>query len=558
MKGIIILVLLVAQAVLPPPVAAGVEADAANRPDRFDPASDESWRLIWSDEFDGTRIDTRKWEVVTGGPWDLGSGWPRGYRRAENVYLDGKGHAVIRFSRDGKGDLTVGAVKSRREFLYGYFEARLKLTTQPGWWAAFWLYRARNGANPFLHGLEIDIVEDFPKKSRNMNAVQEAVHAGVPSAYAKSFTNIAEIEDWSAFHVFGLKWTPLEYTFYIDGVEVLRWGKEEAVTTRPCRVWLSSNTGSLDRAGFTGDYRDAALPDYFVIDYVRVYERVGGKAPVVSITSPAGDGPMSVKAGTGVTIEASAEDPDGSVRKVYLFDNGYLLDAKTARPYRFDVTFNEAYYSKTAYMRPADLRGVSTLLTEHVFVVMAEDDEGRVGASAPVVFYVESPVPSRPYGGKPQRIPGRLELPYFDEGGQGVAYSDADAENLAAEAAKKAFRADEGVDTGGRGIGWIHDGEWLRYTVDVEAGGDYTVTVPLSAGPGSPEGVEKGVRLEVDGRHVADFMMKGVTGGWNSWTTVTRRGISLTKGRHVLTLRAVNGFFNLDYMDFRIERRSGK
>jgi hypothetical protein len=30
--------------------------------------------------------------------------------------------------------------------------------------------------------------------------------------------------------------------------------------------------------------------------------------------------------------------------------------------------------------------------------------------------------------------------------------------------------------------------------------------------------------------------------------------VVLTKGRHVLTVRMVNGFFNLDYIDFKLEK----
>jgi len=309
---------------------------------RFDVSSDKTWKLIWRDEFNGTKIDTQKWQILSEGPNNLGKGWPKGYRKKENIYLDGKGHLVIRFSRDKEGNLVVGGMKSRDSFLYGYFEARLKLTTQPGWWAAFWLYRKNAGANPFLNGLEIDIFEDFFKGRK---IVQEALHVGVPSAYAKSFTKTTPVNNWDEFHVFGLKWTPLEYIFYIDGIEVLRWGKEQAVTTQPCQVWFSSNTGSAKRASWTGDYRDAKLPDYYVVDYVRVYKKDNGgkKKPRVIITSPTAV-PRSVKEGDSVTIEASAEDTDGKIREVYLFDNGYLLEAKTAPPYRFKVTFNKDYY----------------------------------------------------------------------------------------------------------------------------------------------------------------------------------------------------------------------
>jgi len=73
----------------------------------------------------------------------------------------------------------------------------------------------------------------------------------------------------SGFHTFGLYWTPEEYVFYIDGIE--RWRTSEGgVCQVPVYVKLTEEIGD-----WAGDIKKASLPDYFYVDYVRVYDLTG-------------------------------------------------------------------------------------------------------------------------------------------------------------------------------------------------------------------------------------------------------------------------------------------
>ncbi len=78
---------------------------------------------------------------------------------------------------------------------------------------------------------------------------------------------------------------------------------------------------------------------------------------------------------------------------------------------------------------------------------------------------------------KEMTIPGTVEFEDFDNGGLGVAYSDATLGNTGG-----VYRTEEFVDIeeksgGGYNVGWIHTGEWLEYSVDVKAIGTYTATI---------------------------------------------------------------------------------
>ncbi|HIH03765.1 MAG TPA: DUF2341 domain-containing protein [Methanoregulaceae archaeon] len=78
----------------------------------------------------------------------------------------------------------------------------------------------------------------------------------------------------------------------------------------------------------------------------------------------------------------------------------------------------------------------------------------------------------------------RREAEDFDTGGEGVAYHDTTATNLGG-----AYRKTEGVDIeffqaeNGYNVGWIRDGEWLRYTVTIPAGivGDWTAKFRIAS-----------------------------------------------------------------------------
>ncbi len=113
-----------------------------------------------------------------------------------------------------------------------------------------------------------------------------------------------------------------------------------------------------------------------------------------------------------------------------------------------------------------------------------------------------------------------------------MAYADRSFENGGTD---KRYR-DTAVDLdtcedegGGRNVGGIVPSEWLAYTVDVAEDGAYDldlrVSVPVGGGT---------LHLESGGKDVTGPIELPETGGWDRWTTVTRRGVRLAKGRQVI------------------------
>jgi GH35 family endo-1,4-beta-xylanase len=150
-----------------------------------------------------------------------------------------------------------------------------------------------------------------------------------------------------------------------------------------------------------------------------------------------------------------------------------------------------------------------------------------------------------PYTGSPISLPGRIEAENYNNGGQGVAYNDTDSSNNGGQ-----YRSD-GVDIentndagGGRNVGWIQNGEWLKYTVNVGTAGNYKFDFRL-ASPNSGGTFY----VEVDGNNVTGNVVLSSTGGWQSWVTYQNTGIYLSSGQHVIRVVVVTGNFNLNYID---------
>jgi hypothetical protein len=138
-----------------------------------------------------------------------------------------------------------------------------------------------------------------------------------------------------------------------------------------------------------------------------------------------------------------------------------------------------------------------------------------------------------PFNGTPINITDGVSAVQFDKGGEGVAYHDTESQNLGG-----AYRPTEGVDIQYTGdafhpniVGFVKAGEWLEYTVNVPQGGAYDVNFLVSH-------LKSGGKfhLEVDGQNVTGSLAVPNTGGWTTFRNVTKRGVNLTAGTHVLRL----------------------
>jgi beta-glucanase (GH16 family) len=222
--------------------------------------ADQHWKLVWQDEFEGAKLNESKWNRL--GDWKRRDGfWVK-----EDAYVDGKGHLVLRTKKDGER-FTCGAVNTQGKFerAFGYFVARCNMPRQPGHWPAFWMMSPGVGkvGNDGRDGTEIDIVE-IPWRT---GKITMNLHwDGYGKDHKAAGTNLTMTALAAGFHDYGLLWTPREYVFFVDGKEVWR-TSAGGVSQVPEFLKLTEEIGK-----WGGDITKATLPDYFEVDYVRVYE----------------------------------------------------------------------------------------------------------------------------------------------------------------------------------------------------------------------------------------------------------------------------------------------
>ena len=221
--------------------------------------------LTWSDEFDGKDLDKTKWDYRALGKRD------DAYITRNAVMLDGAGHLIIKAFHKNDSVFT-GMISTENIFekKYGYFECRVKLTHTPGTFPAFWLQSHKinePNSTPDKNGAEIDIFEYYPHA--NINHVSHALHWGGYGAGHK-----VEGPVWGElsptpddFHVIGFEWTENSYATFVDGKQT--YSGNQLISHIPEFIILSLGINTLA----AGPVSVKDLPDQFIVDYVRVYEK---------------------------------------------------------------------------------------------------------------------------------------------------------------------------------------------------------------------------------------------------------------------------------------------
>jgi beta-glucanase (GH16 family) len=237
----------------------------------------EGWVLGWSDEFNGTSVNTAN--------WNIGSGNRRDAVNTPNALSVQDGYLRIKTYTEG-GTHYTGWIGSNGKFenAFGYWEARVRYNSSQGMWSAFWLqpYGINNVGDPAGNGTEIDIAEHRSRDSggadmRNRLAMNVhwdgygASHKSVGSTVNNPGANPASLQ--GNFHTYGLLWEPGRYRFYIDGVEV--WTTTAAISQVRQWIYLTSEVDDGAWAGPTpSSYGDrSSSTTYQDIDYVRFYQR---------------------------------------------------------------------------------------------------------------------------------------------------------------------------------------------------------------------------------------------------------------------------------------------
>jgi beta-glucanase (GH16 family) len=287
---------------------------AESMPKAAQPSPSE-WKLVWSDEFNGPEIDKTKWDFDTGnGFYNYGANrWITGWgndelqyytNHSDNVFIkEGMLHIrAVKESYQGCG-YTSARLKTRKKdnsplfnHKYGRFEFRAKLPTGRGIWPALWMMPQDDKYGGWAASGEIDILE---AKGQEPTKVLGTLHFG--SSWP---ANIHISKDYvlpnkgtiAEFHVYALEWEPGAIRWYVDGhlysTQDFWWSSSKLNGTKGANPAKESELNPwpapFDQSfyiimnvavggKFLGNPdKTTVFPAEMVVDYVRVYEKVGG------------------------------------------------------------------------------------------------------------------------------------------------------------------------------------------------------------------------------------------------------------------------------------------
>jgi beta-glucanase (GH16 family) len=246
------------------------------------PPVEGDWVKTFDDEFDGNSVDLTKWNNTGPNYWDKTSHWSK-----QNDIVGG-GVLRMRYEKktgrqndepDGKeSSYAAGFLESYGKWTqrYGYFEARMKLPTAPGLWPAFWMMPDRGAqtgeqwqrSDTANGGMEFDVMEHLDRWG--VLRYNIAMHwDGYGKDHKSMGSGTVYVQpDKDGFITAGLLWLPGKAAFYGNGQVVAEW-EGERVCSVPMDMMFTLPMGGWDNDALD----DSKLPDDFVIDYVRVWQR---------------------------------------------------------------------------------------------------------------------------------------------------------------------------------------------------------------------------------------------------------------------------------------------
>ncbi|QDU34640.1 Beta-glucanase precursor [Poriferisphaera corsica] len=261
-------------------------------------AADQTWQLDWSDEFDYQGLpNPRNWNYEEGFVRNHETQYYTQARKKNARVEDGKliiqvhqeEHRNPKYSPNAKpsdwrrsrklithtsASLTT---RGKHEIHYGRIEVRAKLPTGNGMWPAIWTkgISQYKDKQPWPKCGEIDILEYAGKEPGIAHTTihyfdkKNKQHKSGP----KFSLNAENLEH--GFHTYALEWSPQSMQFFFDGkpYHTIKLDDIETGQDNPFRKphFLLINLAIGGNWG--GPVDNSNLPQQFIIDYVRVYQR---------------------------------------------------------------------------------------------------------------------------------------------------------------------------------------------------------------------------------------------------------------------------------------------
>lgn len=245
-----------------------------------------SWYLVWQDEFNGHKLDTSKWNILTR---ETSKHDELQYYVPDEVYVeDGLLRIRSRIRDFGNKKFTSGRLdtKDKMVMTYGKIEIMGKLPVGQGLWPAYWLYpqnrdwqmeytmseAVANGRERLIPEYrpwysEIDIME-FLGHEKNTIYATFHFYSFKGEKKVSSSTYVGDVSYGDDFHLYTLEWEMDEMRWYLDNK--LIHSTKEGVPHNGHFLIINTAIGG----SWPGNPDSTTVfPQFHDIDFVRVYKK---------------------------------------------------------------------------------------------------------------------------------------------------------------------------------------------------------------------------------------------------------------------------------------------
>lgn len=238
-----------------------------------------TYNLIFSDEFDGTELDTEKW-TATDSSYGGGNNELQYYTPNNITIEDGLLKITAQKESYNGREYTSSKIETRYKFkfTYGVVEIRAKQPAGRGTWSAGWMMPAISHYGGWPNSGEIDIFEYVgydPLKTHSTIHTEIYYHKlGTQKGSAKNVENLD-----TEFHVYKVEWLPDRMSFYVDDELVFKYEPGKYQSCPGANQWpfdrdfyLILNLAIGGDWGGAQGIDDDIFPTTMEVDYVRVYQ----------------------------------------------------------------------------------------------------------------------------------------------------------------------------------------------------------------------------------------------------------------------------------------------
>lgn len=468
---------------------------------------DGDWQPVWCDEFDEDGLpDSSRWQYDVGG-----NGWGNNelqyYTNADldNAFVEDGVLNIKAIEEDFMGNEYTSArlvSKFQGDWLYGRIVVRAKMPSGRGTWPAIWMLPTDWQYGNWPASGEIDIMEHV---GYDPGVVHGTIHTG---AYNHGLgTQIGYSIDVptaeTAFHDYEMIWEPGRIELFVDGESyaIFGYNPDSNVNIENSDAWpfdqrfhLIMNIAVGGNWGGVRGIDPDSFPTELEVDYVRVYQK--------DYAGMDQEPPSEV---TNVTVQ----DIDyNSVRFKYT----HATDDVMIKEYNFYIDDERVETTTLNAVRIDDLDPNTTYDIDIRAVDFAGNETSRT-----LTITTEDV----------RTALGKIEAEDYD--------------------AMRGIQTETNEDDDTLNVGWIDDGDYLEYILNVEEEGTYRIQYRVAGESDSGR-----INLYTRSRFPHAETVIPATGDWQTWQTITSDTFTLTEGIHTFKLDFIEGGFNLNY--FIIER----